>query len=496
MLSSAAISNDEAERGEGRSFPRETLKHGVVLVFFGQNNWGKLTNMSKSGMAFEFAKPPSLHEQINFTLQVMGCMPVPRDGSVLRESFEATGEIVWMLEFERLAGVRFVELAERTQEQIRQWLSFEASANTLTSGEEAKPEVPPASTELLAPLTPVSEIQSAADDNRPQSEKMSEPLSEPAQGLKFPFTEEMHEAAVLGDQDEPVEWQRRPESPPNLHPSLARLAFFVLSGCLAALAMTAGIRITMTRTAHRAEVVERIPSAAVGAGESAGAVNVSSLFSSAETAPTFHVEVRNTSGRRWVLWFARNGSKNRENQLASKLMESPSFSASATKAMKQNQAARPKMPPAPRTFTLVAPKVSRPASTGSAASHLSADAPAIQAELTAPTRDLIGSMLPNNPVPAPAEQRVGGMVQEARLIRSVPPVYPALARSTRVSGDVLVDALIDAAGHVTSAKVISGPVLLQQAAIDTVRQWKYEPARLDGQAVAMHLSVTVRFRLN
>ena len=61
---------------------------------------------------------------------------------------------------------------------------------------------------------------------------------------------------------------------------------------------------------------------------------------------------------------------------------------------------------------------------------------------------------------------------------------------------MVVDALIDAAGNVTTVKVISGPVLLQQGAIDTVRQWKYRPALLDGQAVAMHLTVTVRFRLN
>ena len=60
----------------------------------------------------------------------------------------------------------------------------------------------------------------------------------------------------------------------------------------------------------------------------------------------------------------------------------------------------------------------------------------------------------------------------------------------------MVDALIDVTGNVKTTKVLSGPAMLQQAAIETVRQWKYEPARLDGQAVAMHLTVTVKFRLN
>ena len=59
-----------------------------------------------------------------------------------------------------------------------------------------------------------------------------------------------------------------------------------------------------------------------------------------------------------------------------------------------------------------------------------------------------------------------------------------------------MDALIDTAGNVTAVKVLSGPVMPQQAAMATVRQWKYEPARLDGQVVAMHLTITVKFRLN
>jgi periplasmic protein TonB len=83
----------------------------------------------------------------------------------------------------------------------------------------------------------------------------------------------------------------------------------------------------------------------------------------------------------------------------------------------------------------------------------------------------------------------------ARLISSTPPAYPPLARSQGVEGDVTLDALIDETGRVTSIKTISGPGLLQQAAAAAVRQWKYEPATLDGNAVPMHLTVTVKFRM-
>ena len=90
---------------------------------------------------------------------------------------------------------------------------------------------------------------------------------------------------------------------------------------------------------------------------------------------------------------------------------------------------------------------------------------------------------------------VGGEVKPVQLISSVPPVYPQLARSQRVSGDVKIDALIDENGRVTGMKVVGGPVLLHQAAMDSLRQWKYKPATLDGKAVSMHLVVTVQFRL-
>ena len=97
------------------------------------------------------------------------------------------------------------------------------------------------------------------------------------------------------------------------------------------------------------------------------------------------------------------------------------------------------------------------------------------------------------PTPIPASPPVGGQVQPARLLKSVPPVYPQIARSSRAGGDVTVDALIDADGNVTNLKVVSGPPILRQAAMEAIKQWKYDPARLNGRPVAIHLTSTVRF---
>src|ERR1051326_6144996 len=104
---------------------------------------------------------------------------------------------------------------------------------------------------------------------------------------------------------------------------------------------------------------------------------------------------------------------------------------------------------------------------------------------------LLGSKSSQPSAPTP----VGGDVRPARLLSSVAPVYPQLARSQRLSGDVKIDALVDAQGRVSTMKVVGGPALLHQAAMDAVRQWKYQPAMLNGQPTAMHLTVTVQFRL-
>ncbi|HXM91623.1 MAG TPA: energy transducer TonB [Candidatus Dormibacteraeota bacterium] len=86
-------------------------------------------------------------------------------------------------------------------------------------------------------------------------------------------------------------------------------------------------------------------------------------------------------------------------------------------------------------------------------------------------------------------------IKAATLISSVPPVYPAMAKTQRITGAVTIDALIDATGHVSSMTVVSGPALLQEAAKDALRHWKYESAQLHGKPVSMHMTVTIQFKL-
>lgn len=95
-----------------------------------------------------------------------------------------------------------------------------------------------------------------------------------------------------------------------------------------------------------------------------------------------------------------------------------------------------------------------------------------------------------------APVRVGGRVREPKLIARVDPIYPALAKQTRMQGVVIIDAILDEQGNVVEAKVTSGPPLLIQSALDAVRRWRYEPTYLNDEPVSVQLNVTVTFHLN
>src|SRR5215467_15817432 len=122
MFTSAAAHKHDWRANERRSCSRESLSW-IVLVFFGQSNWGKLIDLSEKGMCFEFEQPPSIKEPIEFTFEAMGCMSIPHEGNVFGDSFQAEGRVVWTHEFERTAGVQFLNLSQRGLDQIRTWLS-------------------------------------------------------------------------------------------------------------------------------------------------------------------------------------------------------------------------------------------------------------------------------------------------------------------------------------------------------------------------------------
>jgi TonB family protein len=88
---------------------------------------------------------------------------------------------------------------------------------------------------------------------------------------------------------------------------------------------------------------------------------------------------------------------------------------------------------------------------------------------------------------------IGGNVKEPQVLSHVAPVYPLAAKETGIYGDVVIQTTVDQKGNVVNAKVVSGPVMLRQPALDALKRWRYAPSTLNGQPISVAMLVTIKF---
>src|SRR5574339_1208310 len=174
----------------------------------------------------------------------------------------------------------------------------------------------------------------------------------------------------------------------------------------------------------------------------------------------------------------------------------------------------PPSPPPPPPSPVSAPKVETPpvanpnAAPVEAPKEIVAEAPSVGVSEGVPggveggiPGGVMGGVvggLPEAPPPPPPPQapvRVGGNIKTPTKIKDVRPVYPPIAQSARVSGMVIIEATIGADGRVKDAKVLRSIPLLDQAALDAVKQWQFTPTLLNGVPVPVIMTVTVNFTL-
>jgi protein TonB len=100
-------------------------------------------------------------------------------------------------------------------------------------------------------------------------------------------------------------------------------------------------------------------------------------------------------------------------------------------------------------------------------------------------------------VPAGDEAlRVGGEIKAPQKLKHVSPVYPPIAQAANVAGVVIVEVRIGTDGRVEEGHVLKSIPLLDQAALDAVRQWEFTPTLLNGQAVPVIMTTTINFSLD
>jgi protein TonB len=114
---------------------------------------------------------------------------------------------------------------------------------------------------------------------------------------------------------------------------------------------------------------------------------------------------------------------------------------------------------------------------------------------------VLGGIISSTPVavpkaaPPPQRVRISQGVTQGLIIHKVTPTYPAIARSARISGNVVLQAEISKNGTIENLHVLSGHPMLQAAAIDAVKQWRYKPYILNGEPVEVETTITVTFNL-
>ena len=108
---------------------------------------------------------------------------------------------------------------------------------------------------------------------------------------------------------------------------------------------------------------------------------------------------------------------------------------------------------------------------------------------------VFSSNSPKVKVEAPKRLNISQGIAVGLLVQKTPPIYPAIAKSAHVSGTVVIQATISKNGTIENPRVVSGPNMLRQAALDAVKTWRFRPYLLDGQPVEVDTTVNVVFNL-
>jgi protein TonB len=103
--------------------------------------------------------------------------------------------------------------------------------------------------------------------------------------------------------------------------------------------------------------------------------------------------------------------------------------------------------------------------------------------------------LPPPPPPRIGPVRIGGQIKEPALLYRVEPVYPGVAISANIEGTVILEAIVDEEGRVETVKVLRSATVLDRAAMNAVKQWRYSPVVLNGKPEKFILTVAITFHL-
>ncbi len=484
--------------------PQRRRIERLTYVDFGANNGGILLDVSEGGLKCQLfgGLTEGQPYQVRFTLP----------GT--KAAIESKARVAWLNDSKRGGGLQFLNLSADDLRQLKEWISTEEPTSTSVSASipiplanataEPNPSnaLPPAAPDEEHPSEPFAVVAAAVAPAASSSASAPPAASAPATAR----------IEVAGYPAEPAAATAQPTQATLPRPTPVRARSFaspavqkhevVAPKTKNSAKLRPGIVIGAFLFGVLATQVERV--ADLAGRKSLASATSASTTHSAPAAP-FQVEVIDVTGRRWVI--DNNGS-------APKPVRGTTPALTA-KAPAENSERLPGPSPPVTLQRPIAPQADLRAADPRAQIAPSiaeaAPPPAIENDLREVARTPsvvpaapaladgsfnLGNGLPeiSRPSPTPGA-KTSEDLQPPKLVSSPPPVYPSVARLEHRQGLVVIDALVDATGKVTDMRVISGPPSLTGAAMQALRSWKYQPARLNGQPVATHLNVSINFSL-
>jgi TonB family protein len=508
----------------------------LAYIDLGGDNGGIILNISESGLVLAAAAPLQGERLPNMRFQ----LPEGADW------IEASGEIAWISESKREAGVRFLTMRDEDRERIRTWVSSETASRESQRVTNKSREKGGRLLEMPAPRgmksasPPPAEFGHAAPDfadasSAPRSARgmfgamasaaAAAPAAPAVPDRRLPDRTAVTPEVNVPDQPVQVVVQRRSWRSVAAIVVLASAASFV-AGWFAAGPATRSqmLRIFEKSASDRVKTAASAASPSINAGGSAAAAPVERTVPKANAAtpppartaaaapssPTPNANPPARAAERPSPTVAANLPSSRpdkpraEEQLSVRV---PSGSAAnfSQRPVENAPAQIASNTPASSKETVSAqpsPIVSQPEvarSAGAAPTAIPpAPAPTVQPEVFKGTVTVSFSPYPSIRVPAELKSqmsRQGASLQIGRLSSRVDPAYPADAERQRIEGTVRVHAIIGRDGAVQSVALISGTSLLAQAVTNAVLQWRYQPTSIGGQAVEAEEDVIVVFKM-
>ncbi len=476
-----------------RHHARQLVTPPVYVMLDGSSNGGVLYDVGEGGLAIDIVGPKLTGEQVLLEFDM------PETG----RHFEATGQITWKNEPENRVGLRFVDLSEASNLQIKEWLwarssSGESSQNAEfpdTSIETGPLEHPPPQRETTTEPIASRWFEPVAKTQPPDPIDTASPTLVPSDSAPIALQAPASRALAQDDGDRVVRDLRSALSQSaavrqaglydEITPEQAALdrqrrrkwilvAVFVFAEVLV---LSVGTWFYVTQDWNAGTAFERVKTIFAGAFSS-------STISPA--SPSISHPSRSKAGRRRSHEeLESQGSKQTTSNAGAEPEESNKTPAASRFEVLDAQNGRRLLP---RTSTSVRVQFERPGTSESKNTFgnepsLAASAPGNAA--SAPLPHARGSELGH------VSQQSSGELPTTQVM----PEYPTLALQKNVQGSVVLKAVISKDGTLQNVQLVSPPSLLNSAVLEAVRQWRYQRHYENREAVEVETQIIVDFSI-